>query len=334
MATNHHRPVERLSHSHYAVEIRSDNERRTWIVVIVTLVTMIAEITTGFLSGSMALLSDGWHMGTHAGALGIALFAYAYTRKHSHDGRYTFGTGKVGVLAAFASAIVLGVTGLLILYESVMRLLNPVDIRFDTAILVAVLGLIVNLVCAWILGGSHGHHHEHDTHDHDHEHGHSHDKQIGGEATDHNLRAAFMHVLADALTSVLAIAALIVGRFYGMIWLDAMAGLLGGTMILVWSFGLIRRTSRILLDGDVEADIVEEIRTVIENDGNRNEIIDLHVWRIGENELVAIVSLVSDRPQQPEYYHGLLKKYRDLIHVSVEVTSCDCESQNRNVVDT
>ena len=332
MATNHHTPkAAKLSHSHHAVEIHSDNERRTAIVVAITLITMIAEIATGFLSGSMALLSDGWHMGTHAGALGIAVFAYSYSRRHRNDSRYTFGTGKVGVLAAFASAIILGVTGLLIFYESIMRLLNPVNIEFNSAIFVAVIGLMVNLVCALILGGGahehhHNHHHEHQ-HDHEHDHPHPHEdtRNLGGEAVDHNMRAAFLHVLADALTSVLAIAALIVGKCFGMIWLDALAGLLGGVMIISWSYGLIRRTTRILLDGDVEPEIIDEIRKTIENDDNRNEVIDLHVWRIGENELAAIVSLVSDNPQQPEYYHAMLKKYRDLIHISVEVTRCDCE---------
>ena len=338
MATNHHTPeAAKLSNSHHAVKIHSSNERRTAIVVAITLITMVAEIVTGFLSGSMALLSDGWHMGTHAGALGIALFAYSYSRKYRHDERYTFGTGKVGVLAAFASAIILGVTGLLIFYESIMRLLNPVNIEFNIAILVAVIGLIVNLVCALILGGgTHEHHHDHNhNHHHGHQHDHSHDhphpdeetQNIGGETTDHNMHAAFLHVLADALTSVLAIAALIVGKCFGMIWLDALAGFLGGVMIISWSYGLIRRTTRILLDGDVEPEIVDEIRKTIESDGNRNEVIDLHVWRIGENELAAIVSLVSDYPQQPEYYHAMLKKYRDLIHISVEVTRCDCESE-------
>ena len=320
MATNHHTPkTAKLSHSHHAVEIHSSNERRTAIVVVITLITMIAEIVTGFLSGSMALLSDGWHMGTHAGALGIAVFAYSYSRRHRNDSRYTFGTGKVGVLAAFASAIILGVTGLLIFYESVMRLLNPVNIEFNSAILVAAIGLIVNLVCALILGG--------EAHEHQHDHQHEDTRNIGGEAVDHNMRAAFLHVLADALTSVLAIAALIVGKCFGMIRLDALAGLLGGVMIISWSYGLIRRTTRILLDGDVEPEIIDEIRKTIESDDNRNEVIDLHVWRIGENELAAIVSLVSDNPQQPEYYHAMLKKYRDLIHISVEVTRCDCENE-------
>ena len=341
MTVSHHaRETAKLSHSHHTVAIHSDNERRTRIVVGITLVTMIAEITTGFLSGSMALLSDGWHMGTHAGALGIALFAYSYSRKHGNDARYTFGTGKVGVLAAFASAIVLGVTGLLIFYESIMRLFNPIDIEFGSAILVAIIGLLVNLVCAWLLGGGHdhGHHHHHghshSHHEHDHEqHSHDHESHvhdthnIGGETTDHNLHAAFLHVLADALTSVLAITALVIGKFYGLIWLDAIAGLLGGVMILSWSCGLIRHTSGILLDGSVEPNIVDEICNTIESDDNRNEVIDLHVWRIGENELATIISLVSEKPQQPEYYHARLKKYRDLIHISVEVTQCDCEGE-------
>ncbi|MDR1492844.1 MAG: CDF family Co(II)/Ni(II) efflux transporter DmeF [Planctomycetaceae bacterium] len=314
--THHQHTVSPFDHLYRSAAIHKENERRTFLVVIITLLTMTIEIVAGFLTGSMALLSDGWHMGTHAGALGIALFAYYYARTHQNDPRYTFGTGKVGVLAAFASAVILGVTGLLIFYESINRFLHPQNIHFDTAIFVAAAGLIVNLVCAAILGGkSHDHNHEHCEKD-------RHSRQSNLQ-TDHNLRAAFLHVLADALTSVLAIGVLLVGKYCGLLQFDALAGLLGGVMILIWSRGLIRRTSRVLLDGDVEPQIIEDIRKVIESDAD-NEVIDLHVWRIGENELAAVIALVSDHPNSPEYYRELLAEYRDLKHVVVEVHHCHC----------
>lgn len=291
-----HRP-----HSHRFAGVHKENERRTLIVVILTVITMIVEIVVGILAGSMALLSDGWHMGTHAGALGIALFAYVYSRKNADKGRYTFGTGKVGILAAFTSAIILGVTGILIFYESLMRLLNPVEISFNAALLVAVIGLGVNFVCAWILCGDGHHHHE----EHEHE-------------TDHNYRAAFLHVVADALTSLLAIGALLIGKYFGWVRLDPVVGFLGASLILWWAYGLVRQTARILLDSDVDEKKVEAIRQVIESDGD-NQIIDLHVWHLSENDLAVIISLVASEPQAPEYYHSLLGRFENLRHISVEV---------------
>ncbi|MDR1385261.1 MAG: CDF family Co(II)/Ni(II) efflux transporter DmeF [Planctomycetaceae bacterium] len=326
----HQHFVPQFDHVYGNAAVHKENEHRTFLVVVVTLVTMVVEIVAGFLTGSMALLSDGWHMGTHAGALGIAMFAYYYARTHQNDPRYTFGTGKVGVLAAFASAIILGVTGILIFYESIHRFLYPQNIHFDTAIFVAALGLIVNLICAAILGGTHNHHHHNHKNAHKNHHEHHEEKQYRHEQehrtdshTDQNLRAAFLHVLADALTSVLAIGALLVGKYCGLLQFDALAGLLGGVMILLWSYGLIRRASRVLLDGDVEPQIIEEIRKVIESDAD-NEVIDLHIWRIGENELAAVVALVSDRPNDPEHYRELLAEYHDLKHVIVEVHHCHC----------
>jgi cation diffusion facilitator family transporter len=300
-----HRP-----HTHHFAIIRPENERRMLFVVILTLVTMIAEITAGILTGSMALLSDGWHMGTHAGALGIALFAYIYSRKYADSKRYSFGTGKVGVLAAFTSAIILGVTGILIAYESVNRLLNPVEINFNIAILVAVIGLIVNLLCVWILRGDKGHHHSHHG-----DHSHPHEYRHHGE-TDYNYRAALLHVIADAMTSVFAIAALLVGKYFGLVWFDPVVGVLGASLILWWAYGLIRRTGHILLDSNVAES--EKIREVIEADSD-NKILDLHVWRVNEEDFAAIVSLVTDTPKPPEHYHELLRKFDDLKHVTVEV---------------
>lgn len=311
-------------HSHHFAIVHKENERRTLIVVILTLVTMIAEITAGMLTGSMALLSDGWHMGTHAGALGISLFAYVYSRKNSDKRQYSFGTGKVGVLAAFTSAIILGITGILIFYESVVRLLNPIEIGFNTAILVAVIGLIVNLLCAWILQGDGGHHHHHHgTYDHDEDH--HHDGEDAPYRTDQNYRAAFLHVVADAFTSVLAIGTLLIGKYFGLIWLDPLAGFLGAAMILWWAHGLIRQTGRILLDSDVDTKVLDKIRTVIEDDSD-NKVLDLHVWRVSENDLAAIVSLVTDTPKPPEHYHALLQRFADLKHISVEVHRAGDES--------
>lgn len=308
-----HAQADHQPHSHRFANVRKENERRTLIVVILTVITMVAEISAGILTGSMALLSDGWHMGTHAGALGIALFAYIYSRKNADKRRYTFGTGKVGILAAFTSAIILGLTGILIFYESLMRLLNPVEIGFNIAILVAVIGFVVNLVCAWILQDSGGHHHDHHNAAHAHE-------------TDHNYRAAFIHVLADALTSVLAIAALLVGKYFGWVWLDPIVGFLGASLILWWAYGLIRQTGRILLDSDVQEEKVEAIRKIIEADSD-NHVLDLHVWHLSENDLAAIISLVSSHPRSPEYYHSLLQKFEELKHVSVEIHSR--EEENR-----
>ncbi len=293
-------------HSHYFNTVRLENERRTLVVVILTLVTMIAEIAAGMMAGSMALLSDGWHMGTHAGALGISLFAYVYSRKNADKRQYTFGTGKVGILAAFSSAIILGLMGLLIFYESFERLLNPIAIDFNAAILVAIIGLIVNLLCAWILGGD-GHHHHHEGHDHHHDH-----------QSDQNLRAAFLHVAADAITSLLALFALLVGKYMGLLWFDPVVGFLGAAMILWWSYGLLRQTSSILLDGNVDVTTLDSIRDIVESDAD-NRVLDLHVWRLSEKDLAAIISLVTDTPKPPEHYHALLKQVSGLKHISVEV---------------
>ncbi|MDO5580767.1 MAG: CDF family Co(II)/Ni(II) efflux transporter DmeF [Planctomycetia bacterium] len=303
-----------LPHPHHFADLHYENERRTFVVVIITLITMIAEITAGYFSGSMALLSDGWHMGTHAAALGIAWFAYRYSRKNADLPKYTFGTGKIGSLAAYSSAILLGITGLLIIQESVERLIHPVPIHFDTAILVAVIGLAVNAVCAGILAGKHphlhSHHHSHCDHDHDH--------SEESHGTDHNFQAAFIHVLADALTSVIAIAVLLAGRYYGLIRLDPIAGFLGAIMILIWAFGLIRQTGRILLDCDVDPEILSKIRTIFESEKG-TACLDLHVWKVSESKLAVIVSLLAEDPQSPEYYRELLDPIPDLVHVSIEV---------------
>lgn len=259
------------------------NARRTLWVVALTAVTMVVEIVFGWLTGSMALLADGFHMATHAGALAVAALAYAYARRHARNPRYTFGTGKVGDLSGFASALLLGVTALLIAIESVMRLFEPVSVKFGEATLVAIIGLVINLISALLLGHDHSHDHAHGhEHHHDHDHSHKH-----GHA-DNNLRAAYVHVLTDALTSVLAIVALLAGRYMGWRWLDPAVGILGSVVIARWAWGLMRDTAAILLD-TAEPALTARIKRLAEAEGA--VIRDLHVWRIGPHAHAAIISL-------------------------------------------
>ena len=288
-------------------------ERRTRIVVVLTVVMMVAEITAGTMFNSMALLADGWHMSTHAGALGIAAFAYGFARRHADDGRFAFGTGKVGALAGFTSAIILSIVALLMLWESVGRLMATQDIAFDEALVVAALGLAVNLVSAWILGG-HGQddHHDHDRDDHPHEHHDHHD---------HNLRAAYVHVLADALTSVLAIVALLLGKYLGWWWMDPAMGCVGALVIANWSWTLIRRTGSILVDHDDGGGLDKVVRRAIEADGD-NRLSDLHLWRIGPGHWAAIVAVVTAQPRDADHYRALLAGIEGLSHVTVEVQRC------------
>jgi len=308
MSTHHHpdHNGHRLSsrHDHFFLgENHQRNEKRTWMVIAITVTMMIIEITAGNLYGSMALTADGWHMSTHAAAMLIAALAYLYARRHAHNARFTFGTGKLGDLAGFASAIVLALIALLIGWESFWRFSAPVDIDFHEAILVAVIGLIVNLVCAWLLRDDHSHHHDHHHHDHSH---------------DQNLRAAYMHVLADALTSVLAIAALLLGSLYGWLWLDPAIGIVGAVVIARWSWGLIKDTGSTLLDylPDGE-DLPDEIAEIISREGG--EIADLHVWQLGPGHHGAIVSIIAEEPRAPSYYRNKLAAIHDLSHVTVEV---------------
>lgn len=296
-----------LGHAH------RDHARRTWLVIAVTATMMVAEIVAGTWFGSMALLADGWHMATHAGALSIAALAYGYAHRHRTDRRFGFGTGKVGDLAGFASAVVLAVVALWIGVESVGRLLQPVAIAFDEAIWVAVIGLGVNLVCALLLGGDHDHaagDHvagDHAAGDHD---GHLH--------RDHNLRSAYVHVLADALTSVAAIVGLLAGKFFGWSWFDPVVGVLGAVMILVWSKGLLRDTASVLLDMVPQGDLAAAVRERIERNGDT--VADLHVWRVGPGHVAVHVEVVTARPRPPAEYRARLADLRHLSHVTIEVT--------------
>lgn len=304
-------------HDHvFLGEDHARNERRTWLVIAITATMMIAEIAAGTIYGSMALVADGWHMATHAGALLIAALAYLYARRHARDPRFSFGTGKLGDLAGFASAIVLALVALLIGWESLQRLYSPIAIDFPQAIAVAVIGLVVNLGCAWLLRDDHGHSHGHGHgHSHDH-HDHGHHGHEGGR--DLNLRAAYLHVLADALTSVLAIAALVLGSLYGWLWMDPLMGIVGGLVIGRWSWGLIRDAGGVLIDYvRPEEDLPSEIREAVEVDGD--EITDLHIWQLGPGHHGAIVALRSSAPQTPAFYRQKLAHIHDLSHVTIEV---------------
>jgi cation diffusion facilitator family transporter len=306
--------LEQWQHSHDFSLNQDQAEKNTKIVLLLTVVTMIAEIVAGMVFGSMALLADGWHMATHVGAFAIAIFAYQYARHHANNPKYTFGTGKVNVLGGFTSAVALGVVAFVMILESSIRLLEPQDIQFDQAIAVAVIGLVVNLVSALLLQQN-GHDHHHHTHDHhqDHDHHHHHD---------HNLRAAYIHVLADALTSVFAIVALFAGKIGGWHWLDPVMGVVGAIIILKWAYSLIGETGSILLDGAVDKQTKLAIISAIESDAD-NRITDLHIWNVSQNHLSATIALVTHYPQNPAYYKKLLEQIPSLSHVIVEVNPCD-----------
>jgi cation diffusion facilitator family transporter len=288
-------------------------ERRTLWVIFITATMMVVEITTGLAYGSMALLADGLHMGSHTAALGITTIAYVYTRRCATDSRFCFGTGKVNAFAGYTSAVLLALFALLMAYESVNRLFNPVEIAFNQAIVVAILGLIVNGASMIMLGG---HHHGHD-HDHEHTnpHHHSHVHE------DHNLRAAYLHVLADALTSLLAIFALLAGKYLGLNWMDPAMGIVGATLVARWSLGLIRTTSSILLDHQAPGIMLEKTRTAIEGIDN-NRISDLHIWSIGPGIYSATIAVVSDAPRTPEHYKSLIPRDLGIVHTTVEVHDC------------
>ena len=285
-------------------------ERRTLWVIAITATMMVVEIATGLAYGSMALLADGLHMGSHAAALSIATIAYIYTRRCAADSRFCFGTGKVNAFAGYTSAVLLALFALLMAGESVNRLFNPVEIGFNQAIVVAVLGLIVNGASMIVLGDHHITTTTTNNHDDQHHHDHGH--------TDHNLRAAYLHVLADALTSVLAIFALLAGKYLGLNWMDPVMGIVGAILVARWSLGLMRDTSGILLDHQAPAHILEQTRTAIENDDN-NQITDLHIWSIGPGIYSATLAVVSDEPGSPEYYKSLIPKHLGIVHTIVEV---------------
>lgn len=305
----HTKALSQLTHDHEFAVINKKGERRTKVVLLLTFFTMVLEITAGFFSGSMALLADGWHMSTHVVAFMITVFAYRYSRRHARDQVFAFGPGKVGVLGAFASSIVLGMVALLMLVESGLRFINPNVIFYDEALWVAGFGLFINLISALLLND----HHHHDVHHHDHhEHDHHHD---------HNLKAAYLHVLADALTSVLAIIALILAKYYGWQWLDPVMGIIGAIIISRWSYLIMKETGPVLLDESIDHKYKAAIKERIESDAD-NRVADLHVWRVGPNHFAAIIAVISHTPKAPNYYKGLLIGFRKLAHVTIEVNQC------------
>jgi len=304
----HAHSLEDWQHSHEFSVKNDKGERRTHYVLILTAIVMFIEIVAGSIYGSMALLADGWHMGTHVAAFMITIFAYRYARQHADNPAYAFGTGKVSVLGGFASAIALAVVALVMLIESMQRIIDPQTIYFNEAIAVACLGLLVNIISAFLLKDDHHHHHHEGEHHHHHH--------------DHNLKAAYMHVLADALTSLLAIIALVLGKYFGWNWLDPIMGIVGAIIITRWAYGLLKQTSPILLDGSIDADYLSGIKETIEKDSD-NLISDIHIWKVGANHYAAIISIVTHYPKPTQYYKDLLKDFHKLSHTTIEVYACE-----------
>jgi cation diffusion facilitator family transporter len=307
----HIHSLKKWQHSHEFSVKNEKGERRTQYVLMLTAATMVVEIVAGSVYGSMALLADGWHMGTHVAAFVIAIFAYRFARKHANNPAYAFGTGKVNVLGGFASAIALAVVALVMLVESLQRIIDPHPIHFNEAIVVASLGLFINVISAFLLKGNQNHGHNHHHHD-------------------HNLRAAYLHVLADAMTSLLAIIALVSGKYIGWNWLDPVMGIVGAIIITRWSYGLIKQTSPILLDASIDQEYQSAVKQAIENDSD-NRVSDIHIWKVGANHYAAIIALVTHYPNTAEHYKKLLEKFHKLSHIVIEVNECKeehCIDQN------
>lgn len=350
-------------HRHQFTTQNTQGEKNTRYVLYLTIVTMVAEITAGTIYGSMALLADGWHMGTHAAAFMITLFAYSYARKHANNPAFAFGTGKVSVLGGYTSAIALGLVALIMLIESGMRFIHPEQIHFNEAIFVAIIGLSVNVLSVFLLKDHHSHDHAHGhshrhtherTHGNSHEHSHQHGEHTAGSQQthgddvshevhthsakdhshhghsghDHNLRAAYFHVLADALTSVLAIGALLFGKYMGLTWLDPLMGIVGAVIISRWAWGLIQQTSPILLDGGVPKSLQAKIKRTIEAVDD-HQVADLHVWRVSADHYALMVSIVSHQPKESSYFTALLADIPQLSHTTIELHTCrqaQCQS--------
>ncbi len=293
-------------------------EQKIKWAVILTAIMMVAEIAGGYVFNSMALLADGWHMSTHAIALGLSMLAYVLARKLSTDTRFTFGTWKIEILASFTSSIILVLVAAWMLIQSGARLLSPVEIHYDEAIFIAVIGLAVNLICAWLLKDNHSHGHGHEAH---HDHGHSHAHPAHGTGNhDLNLRAAYIHVITDAATSVLAIVALIAGKYWGANWLDPVMGLVGGVLVALWSYALVRDSGRILLDAEMDAPVVAEVIAVIEASPIKAQINDIHVWRVGKDQYACVLNLTAcQKKATAEYFRQQLSVHEELVHIIVEV---------------
>jgi len=301
----HQENIKTWQHDHvFDQNLKRPGESRTMIVVIVTAIMMAVEILFGITSGSMALLADGLHMASHACALGINLFAYRYARRHASDERFNFGTGKVNALGGFSGAILLAGFAMIMVWESMARIISPVQIVYGQAVVVAIIGLIVNGACFLILQRGHQAHHP--------DHGHHHD---------HNLRSAYLHVLADALTSLLAIFALLAAKYLSLIWMDPLMGMIGAVLIFRWSLGLLRTTSHVLLDRQGPEKLRKRIQDAVESDGD-SRVTDLHLWAIGPNAYSAIISVVAHNPKQPEDYKKRIPNNLGLVHVNIEIFRC------------
>jgi cation diffusion facilitator family transporter len=304
----HNHSIEHWHHDHtFSQDQRRPGESRTLIVIGITAIMMVVELVAGVIYGSMALLADGLHMASHTAALTITAFAYGYARRNARNSAYSFGTGKVNALGGFTGAVLLAIFAVIMGFESIMRMLNPVEIVFNQAIFVAVLGLVVNGVSVFILGGDgHSHHH------HEEEQGHHHD---------HNLKAAYLHVIADALTSILAIVALLTAKYFGLVWMDPLMGVVGAVLVARWSYGLLGTTSGVLLDRQASVSVREKIREAIESDKD-TRVTDLHVWSIGPEIYSVQIAVVADKPMMPADYKSLLPQSLGLVHIAVEVHTC------------
>ncbi len=304
----------RYRHSHDYAADRGGAEKNTHRVIALTAVMMVVEILAGWRFHSMALLADGWHMSTHVAAFLITAIAYAMARRFKGDPSFSFGTGKIDVLGGYTSAIILGVVAAFMAGESILRFFRPLPVHYNESILIGIVGLAVNVASALLLKHDHGHGHSHG-HAHGHDHGHAHH---GHGHEDLNLRAAYLHVIADAVTSILAISALVAGKYLGWVWMDPVMGIVGSAVVAQWAWGLLRDTSTILLDRTPETDLNEEIRKAVEADAD-TVVTDLHVWQMGVGQFSAIVAIAARQPRTPEHYREIFREHEELRHVTIEI---------------